>query len=82
MSQCQSMVEFMPNITIEETEQITLCEVLDRILNKGAVVVGDLTISVAGVDLIYLQLQLILSSIETAQKYVVSDLDGTNGVTQ
>lgn len=72
----------MPNITIEETEQITLCEVLDRILNKGAVVVGDLTISVAGVDLIYLQLQLILSSIETAQKYVVSDLDGTNGVTQ
>lgn len=72
----------MPNITLEETEQITLCEVLDRILNKGAVVVGDLTISVAGVDLIYLQLQLILSSIETAQKYVTSDLDGTNGVTQ
>lgn len=72
----------MPNITLEETEQITLCEVLDRILNKGAVVAGDLTISVAGVDLIYLQLQLILSSIETAQKYVTSDLNGTNGVTQ
>ena len=49
-------------------ENVSLCEVLDRVLNKGAVVVGELTISVADVDLIYLGLQLILSSVETARK--------------
>jgi hypothetical protein len=48
-------------------EQVTLCEALDRILNKGAVVTGDLMISVADIDLIYLGLRLILTSIETAR---------------
>jgi hypothetical protein len=35
-------------------EHISLCETLDRVLNKGVVIHGDLTISVANVDLIYL----------------------------
>lgn len=46
-------------------EQISLCEALDRVLHKGAVVHGDVTISVAGVDLIYLRLQLVLASVES-----------------
>lgn len=49
----------------DDVHQVTLCETLDRILNKGAVIIGELTISVANVDLIYLGLQLVLSSIET-----------------
>ena len=56
----------MRNQTLDETEHISLCEALDRILNKGAVVVGEVTISVANIDLIYLGLQLILTSVETA----------------
>lgn len=44
---------------------ITLLEVLDRVLDKGVAIAGDLTISVADVDLIYLGLRLILSSVET-----------------
>jgi hypothetical protein len=39
-----------------------LCEALDRILNKGAVVTGDLTISVADIDLIYVGLRILISS--------------------
>ena len=35
-------------------------------LNKGVVVAGEVVISVADVDLIYLNLQLLLTSIETA----------------
>jgi hypothetical protein len=42
--------------------------VLDRVLNKGVVVAGEVTISVAGVDLLYLGLNLVLTSIETARK--------------
>lgn len=49
-------------------EHISLCETLDRVLNKGVVIHGDLTISVADVDLIYLGLRLLLASIETAHE--------------
>ena len=49
----------------DDLHQVTLCETLDRILNKGAVIIGEVTISVANVDLIYLGLQIGLSSIET-----------------
>ncbi|HAM33877.1 MAG TPA: GvpA family gas vesicle protein [Deltaproteobacteria bacterium] len=49
-------------------EHISLCETLDRVLNKGVVIHGDLTISVANVDLIYLGLRLLLASVETAHE--------------
>ena len=52
---------------LSASEQVSLCEALDRVLNKGAVVVGEITISVADIDLIYLGLQVVLSSIETAR---------------
>jgi len=58
----------MDDLTLEETEHVSLCEALDRVLNKGAVIVGEITISVADIDLIYLGLQVILTSIETARK--------------
>ncbi len=42
--------------------QITLLETLDRLLNRGVVVAGDVTLSVADVDLIDLDLRLLLCS--------------------
>jgi hypothetical protein len=53
----------LSDLQLNEEEHISLCEALDRVLNKGAVVVGEVTISVANVDLIYLGLQLVLTSI-------------------
>ena len=58
----------MQDFSLNETEHVSLCEALDRILNKGAVVVGEVTISIANVDLVYLGLQVILTSIETARE--------------
>lgn len=55
----------MNDLELDQTEHVTLCEALDRVLNKGAVVLGEVTISVANVDLIYLGLQLVLTSIDT-----------------
>ena len=49
--------------------QVTLLETLDRLLNQGVVVAGDVTLSVADVDLIYLGLRLLLSSVETAREW-------------
>jgi len=48
-------------------ERVSICEALDRILNKGAVIVGEVKISVADIDLIYLGLQIVLSSVETCR---------------
>ncbi len=52
---------------LDDRQRVSLCETLDRVLNKGAVVAGDVTISVADVELIYLSLHLVLSSVETAR---------------
>jgi gas vesicle structural protein len=52
----------MAELSLDEAEHLSLCEALDRILNKGAVVTGDLTISVADIDLIYVGLRVLISS--------------------
>ncbi|HEY4934011.1 MAG TPA: gas vesicle protein [Terriglobales bacterium] len=57
-----------PRVALGDTQRPSLCEVLDRVLNKGAVIDGEATISVAGVDLVYLGLRLVLTSIETARR--------------
>ena len=42
----------------------TLLELADRLLHRGVVLVGEATISVAGVDLIYLGLNVVLTAVE------------------
>ncbi|MCS6882488.1 MAG: gas vesicle protein GvpJ [Oscillochloridaceae bacterium] len=44
--------------------EVTLLDLLDRILDKGVIISGDITISVANVDLIYLGLRLLLTSVD------------------
>jgi gas vesicle structural protein len=46
----------------------TLLELLDRLIDKGVVLTGDITISVADVDLIVLGLNVVLASVERAQQ--------------
>ncbi len=50
------------------SDQLALSELLDRALNKGVVLWGDATISVAGVDLIYVGLKVLLASVDTAER--------------
>ena len=46
----------------------SLVDVLDTLLDTGIVADGQIIISVAGVDLIYLGLRALLSSMDTAQR--------------
>jgi len=48
---------------------VSLLELLDRILDKGVVIAGDVVISVADIDLIYLGLKVILTSVDTLEKH-------------
>lgn len=45
-------------------DDVTLLELLDRLIDKGVVLTGDVTISVADVDLIVLALNVLLASTE------------------
>ena len=54
------------SLTIEGENDISLLDILDHVLNSGVVIHGSLVISLAGVDLVYVGLNVILTSVETA----------------
>lgn len=58
-------------------EQVTLLELVDRVLNKGVVLSGDITLAVAGVDLVYLSLRVLLASAGTMDRLQLSNGDGS-----
>ena len=49
-------------------DEVTLLELVDRLLDKGVVLSGDITLSVADVDLVYLGLRVLLSSVDAADR--------------
>lgn len=51
-----------------DASQGSLLDVLDRVLDKGVVLSGDITLSVADVDLVYVGLRVLLSSVEAARR--------------
>ena len=48
--------------------EVTLIELVDRVLNKGVVLSGDITLSVADVDLVYVGLRVLLASVATLEQ--------------
>lgn len=55
--------------SLSSYRRVSLCETLDRVLNKGVVIAGDVVISVADIDLIYVGLNLVITSVETMHKW-------------
>jgi hypothetical protein len=51
-----------------EQLELSLLETLDHVLTRGLVLAGEITISVADIDLIFLGLNVILTSVETADE--------------
>jgi gas vesicle structural protein len=56
------------SVTLARTsvEDVSLLDILDHVLNAGVVIHGSLVLSIAGVDLVYLGLNVVLTSVETA----------------
>ena len=52
--------------TIAEQE-VALVDLVDRLLGGGVVIAGDITLAVADVDLVYVQLRALISSVATAE---------------
>lgn len=45
-------------------EETALVDLLDRVIDRGVVVSGDLVLSVAGVDLVHVGLRLVLRGVD------------------
>lgn len=51
-----------------EEKQVTLLDALDKVIETGAVVCGDLTVRMADIDLIYIGLRLVATSVSRLEK--------------
>jgi gas vesicle structural protein len=51
-----------------EARDVTLLDLVDRAVDHGVILAGDITISVADVDLIYLGLRVLLASVERVEE--------------
>jgi hypothetical protein len=58
------MTEQHFSLSVPSPDELSLLELADRLLNRGVVVTGEATLSVAGVDLIYLGLNVVLTAVE------------------
>lgn len=56
----------MPGEAIDHAP-LELSDLINRVLDKGAVIAGSVTISVGDIDLIQLDLTVVLTAIETAR---------------
>ena len=60
-----------------ENKDIALIDILDTVLHKGVAIQGDLVISIAGIDLVYVDLKILITAVETLaearEKEVASD---------
>ena len=48
---------------------LSIVDLLDRILDKGVVINGDITVTVGSVELLSLKINLVIASLETAKRY-------------
>jgi len=63
-----------------EESDLSLLETLDHVLSKGLVIAGEITISVADIDLIFVGLNVLVSSVEKAHEVLRErELDARTG---
>ena len=54
-----------------DAEELVLGDLLNHVLDKGVVIGGTVTTSVADIDLLVLDLRLLLTSVETAVRHEI-----------
>lgn len=62
----EESLSYAPSV---QTQRSNIVEFLDRILDKGIVINGDITVFIAGTELLSIRINLVIASIETAKRY-------------
>ena len=58
----------MTERAIRRTHDVSLLDLVDRLLDGGVVIGGDITLAVADVDLVYVGLRALVASVETIER--------------
>jgi hypothetical protein len=69
------MAEPFVSLSAPRDDELSLLELADRLLYRGVVITGEATISVAGVDLIYLGLNVVLTAVENLHRPTAREND-------
>ena len=59
----------MPDDEALDDQQLVLGDLLNTVLDKGVVISGQVTISIADIDLVMLDLRLLLTAVQTALEH-------------
>jgi len=62
-----------------QAREASLLDLIDRLLDGGVVIHGDITLAVADVDLVYVGLRAIVASVESVQPQLGSSLEARPG---
>jgi Gas vesicle protein len=57
---------------ISRQREVALVDLVDRLLDGGVVLGGDIMLTVAGVDLVYVGLRALITSVATAEEHGLS----------
>ena len=52
----------------QSTNSATLADVLERVLDKGLVIAGDIKIKLVDIELLTIQIRLVIASVEKAKE--------------
>ncbi|PGS51604.1 gas vesicle protein [Bacillus sp. AFS041924] len=55
-------------------DNITLLDILDGVLDKGVVITGDLILSIADIDLVYVNISLLVTAVESMHERVMKNV--------
>ena len=58
----------MTNKMAHATEATNLADILERVLDKGIVIAGDIKIQIADIDLLTIKIRLMISSVDKAME--------------
>ncbi|MDZ8262869.1 gas vesicle protein GvpJ [Nostoc sp. ChiQUE01b] len=58
------------------TQGSTLADILERILDKGIVIAGDISVSIASTELLHIRIRLLISSVDKAREMGINWWEG------
>ena len=50
------------------SRELTLVELVDRLLGKGVVIAGDITLAIADIDLVQVELRALVASVDALER--------------
>lgn len=65
-----------PRTIVTSTQASTLADIIERVLDKGIVIAGDISISIASTELINIRIRLLISSVDKAKEMGINWWEG------